>query len=101
MEKTIVPLIKKSSTYKLKIPINVEEKIRHLCSKVSNVEWSGILFYTYEGSMENNDLVIICKDIYVMDIGTSGYTEFNMSPEVMSYMCDKSELLNTQCGLIH
>lgn len=36
-----------------------------------------------------------------MDIGSSGYTEFDMSPEVISYMADHTELLDMQLGLIH
>lgn len=94
-------LVKRQSTYKLIIPDEVEKKIRHLCNRIHDVEWSGTLFYTYEGSMETNDLVITCRDIFVMDIGTSGYTEFDMSPEVISYMTDNPELLDMQMGLIH
>ena len=36
-----------------------------------------------------------------MDIGSSGYTEFNMSPEVISYMTENPELLDMNLGLIH
>ena len=51
--------------------------------------------------MEEENLVITCKDIYVMDIGTSAYTEFDMSPDVISYMTDNTDLLDCQMGLIH
>lgn len=66
-----------------------------------NVEWSGTLFYTHEGSMEKGNLVITCRDIYVMDIGSAGYTEFDMSPDVIGYMAENPELLDMQLGLIH
>lgn len=36
-----------------------------------------------------------------MDIGSSGYTEFDMSPEVIGYMTDHPELLDMDLGLIH
>lgn len=101
METTVINLVKKQSTYKLIIPAEVERKIRYLCQKIPNVEWSGTLFYTHEGSMEDDTLVITCKDIFVMDIGSAAYTEFDMSPDVISYMCDKPELLDVQMGLIH
>ena len=94
-------LVKKQSTFKLVIPIEVERKIRYLCQKIPNVEWSGTLFYTHKGSMEEGNLVITCKDIFVMDIGSQAYTEFDMSPDVISYMCDNTELLDMQMGLIH
>lgn len=104
MEETkVISLVQKSGTYnyKLIIPAEVERKIRFTCQKVWNTEWSGTLFFTHEGSFENNDLVIRCVDIYIMDIGTQSYTEFDMNPDVIAYMTEHSELLDCQLGLIH
>lgn len=98
---TQLSLKKDLDTYKLVIPIDVEKKIRYLCNKVSKVEWSGILFYTHSGSYEDNNLEIKCVDILPMDIGSSGYTEFDMSPEAASYITEHQELLDCQMGLIH
>ena len=99
----VISLVQKSGTYnyKLIIPAEVERKIRFTCQKVWNTEWSGTLFFTHEGSFENNDLVIRCVDIYIMDIGTQAYTEFDMNPDVIAYMTERSELLDCQMGLIH
>ena len=99
----VISLVQKSGTYnyKLIIPAEVERKIRFACQKVWNTEWSGTLFFTHEGSFENNDLVIRCVDIYIMDIGTQAYTEFDMNPDVIAYMTEHSELLDCQMGLIH
>ena len=99
----IISLVQKSGTYnyKLIIPAEVERKIRFACQKVWSTEWSGTLFFTHEGSFENNDLVIRCVDIYIMDIGTQAYTEFDMNPDVIAYMTEHSELLDCQLGLIH
>lgn len=99
----ILRLVQKSGTYnyKLIIPAEVERKIRFTCQKVWNTEWSGTLFFTHEGSFENNDLVIRCVDIYIMDIGTQAYTEFDMNPDVIAYMTEHPELLDCQMGLIH
>lgn len=99
----ILKLVQKSGTYnyKLVIPTEVERKIRFTCQKVWNTEWSGTLFFTHEGSFENNDLVIRCVDIYIMDIGTQAYTEFDMNPDVIAYMTEHSELLDCQMGLLH
>lgn len=99
----IISLVQKSGTYnyKLVIPAEVERKIRFTCQKVWNTEWSGTLFFTHEGSFENNDLVIRCVDIYIMDIGTQAYTEFDMNPDVIAYMTEHPELLDCQMGLIH
>ena len=100
-EPSLPPLVKIQESFKIIIPEEVESKIRHLCSKISQVEWSGTLFYTYEGNWNDGSLVIICKDIYIMDIGTGGYTEFDVHPGVVTYMCENPELLDCQMGLIH
>lgn len=99
----VISLVQKLGTYnyKLIIPAEVERKIRFTCQKVWSTEWSGTLFFTHEGSFENNDLVIRCVDIYIMDIGTQAYTEFDMNPDVIAYMCENPELLDCQMGLIH
>lgn len=98
-----IPLVKLDTRYKLIIPPFVEQKIRHLCRRVWEKEWSGTLFYKAEGSFEDNSLVITCVDIFVMDIGTATYTEFDMSPDVMTYMTEHPELMEEgiNMGLIH
>ena len=93
--------MKKSDTFKLIIPEEVEKKIRYICQQIWKDEWSGTLFYKPEGKFEDGTLAIRCVDIYVMDIGTAAYTEFDMSPDVISYMTDNPELLDCQMGLIH
>jgi len=102
-KKEVLNLIKSASTFKLIIPQEVEAKIRHLCNRVHDVEWSGTLFYKVEGSLDEGSLVATCLDIFVMDIGTSGYTEYNEAPDVVAYMCNHPELLEEGVfeGLIH
>lgn len=100
-QKNLISLEKHRNTYKLIIPIEVERKIRHLCNKISQVEWSGTLFYTHSGTYEDGNLEIKCVDIFPMDIGSQAYTEFDMSPDVVAYMTDHPELLDCQMGLIH
>ena len=101
--KKILRLVKRNITFKLIIPNSVEEKIRFLCKNIWSVEWSGVLFYKVSGSFEDNSLIITCVDIYQMDEGSSTYTEYGMSPNVISYMCDHPELLEKGVyqGLIH
>lgn len=101
METILTQLIKKDSIYKLNIPSDVEAKIRHLCSKVFNTEWSGNLFYKMTGTFADDNIEITCVDILPMDIGSSAYTEFEMSPEVATYMVENPELFDCKMGLIH
>ena len=100
MEK--IQLVKNPQTFDLIVNKNVEEKIRHLCSRISEVEWSGILFYKPEGSLDDGTFKATCIDLFVMDIGTSTYTNFTESPDVVNYMVE-NDLLDEdiQEGLIH
>jgi hypothetical protein len=88
---------------KLNIPEEVENKIRFLCNKFPTKEWSGVLFYNYEGSYSKKNLSINCLDILLMDIGTSTYTEFVNSPDLGAYIVEHPELMgdNIGFGLIH
>lgn len=97
-----LPLIKSTSSFKLHIPISVESKIRHLCSVVHDVEWSGTLFYKATGSLDDGTFEATCVDLFVMDIGSSGYTEFKESADVITYRID-NDLLGEDImeGLIH
>lgn len=36
-----------------------------------------------------------------MDLGTSGWTEFKMTPDVTAYIADNIELFNCETGLVH
>lgn len=98
---TLSKLVKGQSTYKLIVPQNVEEKVRYLLRKFPSTEWSGVLFTTHEGSFENNDLVITCKDFFPMDLGNTTFTEFMMTEDVAAYMAQNIELFNCDTGLIH
>ena len=88
-----------SGDYSIVIPFDVELKIRALCQHNQDREWSGILFYAPSGLFRDK-LQISCVDICPMDIGSSTYTEFDMNPEVVSYMTEH-DLLDCEMGLIH
>ena len=98
MEREI--LQKMQSSYKLIIPQHVEGKIRTLLKEVHNIEWSGVLFYTYTGSFESDDLVLTCQDLIPMNIGSGAFTEFEVNEDVVTYMVSH-DLLDCQMGLIH
>lgn len=96
----MLTLIEKPDIYKLIIPEEVQRKIKMWCSVSPSTEWSGTLFYRYTGTFEGKDLVITIADFLVSDIGTSTYTEYDVKPEIISYMLDNN-LLDCKCGLIH
>lgn len=90
----------KSDKFKLVIPEDVERKIREWCILNPTTEWSGTLFYTSEGSFENNDIEFTAKDFFVSDVGTSGFTIYEVTPEICNYMLENN-LLDCSVGLIH
>lgn len=92
-------LHKQPTSYKLIIPEKAALKIRYMCSKVPEVEWSGVLFYTYTGTFDK-DLIITITDFFPMDIGNKVYTEFQSSPEVVNYMLE-NDIIDHKIGLIH
>lgn len=99
------PLIKRQTpeghNYKIVIPENVEYIIRKFCSNVPNNEWSGTLFFTFEGDFNSPEFKIICKDFLLMDLGSGAFTEFVEDGTAMDYMVQHPELLDCQMGLLH
>lgn len=87
--------------YKMFIPQEVEKKIRTWCALLPDKEWSGVLFYSVNGSFEDGSLEVICKNILVMNIGESDYTEFSYDEDVAFYMAQNPELLDCYQALIH
>lgn len=83
------------------IPAKVEEKIRYLIRKFPHTEWSGVLFIRHTGTFEDNNLVITCEDLYPMDLGSSGWTEFKMTEDVTAYMAENIELFECDLALCH
>lgn len=84
--------MKNATSFELVIPEDVESKIRHLCNRVHDIEWSGTLFYKVEGSLDDGTFKATCLDICVMDIGTSGYTEFNDTSDIINYRIEHNLL---------
>lgn len=72
-----------------------------MCLRFPTKEWSGLLFYYPEGTFKDNTLTIKCVDFFLMDIGSSGFTEFSMGPETAQYLALNPHLFDAQMGLIH
>ena len=69
------------------MPQKVYNQIQYLCQQIAKVEWSGILFYKTEGSIQNPETFkIILEDILPLHKGTSTYTEYTFDERVIEYM---------------
>ena len=77
-------------TVKVKIKREVLDQIDYLHEKVGAIEWSGILVYKIlEGSIEEyQKMVLEVQEILPMNVGTSGYTEYEISPDSDDYTFD-------------
>lgn len=96
-------------SYKSKPSIIISEeflkKVEYICSKISTIEWSGVLLYKIEGTMDDvKNLIIYPIDILLMDIGSSAHTSFDYDPVVISeaYL-ENPEWIDNEYrrGLIH
>lgn len=88
------------------MPVEVNEsvmnQIKYLCSLIPDKEWSGILFYITEGSIKKIDTFkIIPVDIYLMDIGTSGSTEYETDETIIAHRMQNKHLLDPKIKIGH
>jgi len=85
------------------MPKEVLHQIQYLCKKISKVEWSGALFYTTEGSIENPETFkITLKTILPLDMGSQAYTEYSLDDRFMDFIEeDFEERCTWKLGHIH
>lgn len=77
-------------------------KIKYLCKKIPKVEWSGILFYSVEGSITNpKEMKCILQDILPLDMGTSAFTSYELDDRFIDYMMENPEAMDWTVGHIH
>lgn len=92
----------------LKQSVNIEmsdeilNKIKFLCKSIAKVEWSGVLFYTIDGTVKKpEEMTVILQDILPMDKGTGGYTEYDVDERYVSYLMDNESRMEWHMGHIH
>jgi hypothetical protein len=79
------------------------DKIQHLCQKINKVEWSGVLFYSIEGSIKKpKTFKIILEEILPMDKGSAGYTSYKLDDRFVDYLMEDPETrMSWKVGQIH
>ena len=83
INKTQLPEITLKTKGTLIIKEELMNQIDYLHSKVGDIEWSGVLLYKIIAGSINAPatLQIEAYDMYLMDIGTSAYTEYDLEYE--------------------
>lgn len=72
-----------------------------MCSKISDKEWSGMLFYNIEGTIKDvPNMIITPSEIFLRDIGTKVSTAFEYDEECMGFV-EKNDLYTTRHGMVH
>lgn len=75
------------------------DKIKYLCNKIANVEWSGPLFYSVKGDISKpKTFQITLEDILPLDMGTKGYTEYDLDNRFIDYLMEKEERTDWNVG---
>ena len=87
----------------LEVPKEVLDKIKLLCKNIPKVEWSGVLFYTTEGSIKNpTTFKITLKDILPMHVGDMHSTEYQLDAKFIDFIEEDFDVRATwQVGHIH
>ena len=96
-----LPMIKLESKATLNVTNEFNYLIKYLCMKINKVEWSGILFFKAEGEVNLEEGVTITPiDIYPMDMGSSGYTEYDIDEDLFDYYDAHPDRLGMKYGHI-
>lgn len=89
-----------------KIPLVVSnevlDKIKYLCKNIPQVEWSGPLFYTFEGDITKPETFKIhAKDILPLDKGTAAFTSYQIDDRFIDFMEENPERMDWNMGHCH
>lgn len=86
----------------VKITDTMLDKIKYLCKCIPAHEWSGILFYSVEGSIKDIDnFKVTLEDVYPMDKGSQAFTAYEYDETIVAYRMDNPETLSMNMGHIH
>jgi len=103
-EKQIIyPVLEMDVRGKLILPENVITQINYLHGKVGKEEWSGMLLYDVKSGSpaKPEELVLEAKHIYLMDVGTAAYTEYETDGDIVDIYDNIEEAMEWKTGHIH
>lgn len=84
------------------MPNLVLNQIKFLCKNIPKEEWSGILFYTINGSIAYPETFKIeLKNILPLDKGSKSFTSYDLDNRLINYMMENPDAQNWKLGHIH
>ena len=98
-----MPAVTLEDTIPVIMSQGILDKIQHLCQKINKVEWSGVLFYSIEGSIKNpKTFKITLEDVLPLDKGNSSYTSYKLDDRFVDYLMEEPETrMDWKVGQIH
>ena len=104
--KSIVKQLDRVQLTDTKVKVVMTEKVlnqvKYLCNKIAAVEWSGILYYSIEGSIKDpKNLVCTLQTILPMHKGTGSYTEYSFDERVVDFMMSNDDAMEWKIAHIH
>lgn len=97
-------MIKLGTIGKIIITENLKKQIDYYHKKIGAKEWSGTLFFNHtKGNIHKlKDLEFTATNLYLMDIGSATFTNFENGPEVVkAFDCIGDTDLSSLRGFIH
>lgn len=88
--KSLRNVVKSEGNVKLIITKECNDQINLINKHVPKLEWSGILFYSVEGTiLDPANMTLTCHNVFPVDIGTKGHTGWKSSdPDLAKFMDD-------------
>jgi proteasome lid subunit RPN8/RPN11 len=87
-----------------KIKVIIEPKvtkvIEYFCQRMTDIEWSGTVFYEINSIRNPSKAVVRVKDIFLQGIGSAAYTESDFDGDLFKYAREK-KLMDYTKGIIH
>jgi len=102
-KQVIYPIIELEGNGQLILPDHIVTQINYLHGKVGKEEWSGMLLYdVISGTPAKPDgFVLEAKHIFLMDIGTAAYTEYETDGDIVDIYDNLEDAMEWKTGHIH
>jgi proteasome lid subunit RPN8/RPN11 len=101
-KKNTLKIIELQNSPKLILGKQLMSYVNFLHNKIPGKEWSGILFYTVEGSIRDiNNMIFKANHFMLKDIGTSAHTGYEFDETILDYYEQYPETEDMKLALLH
>lgn len=95
-------VLKQTTQIQVVISKTIKEQLNYICSSISHIEWSGIVFYKIEGSIkEPSKMKIVVEEILPLDIGDHTRTAYDFDEIYINYIMEDPKRGEYKVGHLH